>query len=449
MSGSRSRMEVYSLTILLPMTYISMSQKALDTYDVITRTMRRDITVRKAGELLKLCERQIYRLKAKLKEKGAEGLIHGNRGKLSNRRMPDTERQRIVDLLRRQYPDFKPTHASEKLDEVHGIKKDPKTIRQIMAAEGLWKPKKQKGSAYRSSRPRKEYYGEMEQFDGSYHRWFEDRAPECCLLASIDDATGTITEAQFVHDEGTLPVFGFWKEYLLTHGKPRSIYLDKLRTYYNNHPAARGDEEMLTQFQRAMRALAIEPIVAHSPQAKGRVEKLFKTLQDRLIKELRLRNISDINTANQFLRKEFIPWFNAKYGLAPARKANLHRKLTQQEKKQLPSILSRHSQRTVQNDFTIRFNNQWYQLAKEQQATIRPKDRVLIEERIDNQTFIRLRGKYLTYQILPAKPQKQKQPWVITASHKKEKKLHKPPANHPWRRFTINAKPDISISLKP
>jgi len=318
-----------------------------------------------------------------------------------------------------------------------------------MATEGLWKPRKQKGSEYRCSRPRKEYYGEMEQFDGSYHHWFEDRGPYCCLLASIDDAKGVITKAKFVQNEGTLPVFGFWQDYFLLHGKPRTIYLDKLRTYYNNSQAALNDEEMLTQFQRAMRELAVEPITAHSPQAKGRVERLFNTLQDRLIKEMRLKNISDINTGNRFLEEGFLSWFNQKYGREPARKANLHRKLTQQEKRQLPSILSRHSQRTVQNDFTIRFNNQWYQLSKEQPVTIRPKERVLLEERIDGSLSIRLRGKYLNYQILTTKPQKQtKQPWVIAASQKPERKYYKPPKDHPWRRFTINPKHAVSKSLK-
>jgi len=425
-----------------------MSQKELDKYDVIQSSIRKEITVKKAGELLHLCERQIYRLRDKVKKKGTEGLIHGNRGKLSNRRTPERERQQIVNLLHQHYPDFKPTHASEKLAEVHGIKKDPKTIRQIMINEQLWIPRKHKKPDYRCSRPRKEHYGEMEQFDGSYEHWFEDRAPSCCLLASIDDATGKVTQAQFEHDEGTFPVFGFWQEYLLTHGKPRSIYLDRLRTYYNNLLPER-DEELLTQFQRAMRELAIEPIVAYSPQAKGRVEKLFKTLQDRLIKEMRLRNISDSDTANRFLKEEFIPWFNQKYGREPAKKANLHRKLSQQEKRQLPAILSRHSQRVVQNDFTIRFNNLWYQLTKEQPATIRPKDRVLIEERLDDSLQIRLRDKHLNYQILLTKPQKQtKQPWIIAASQKKERKPYKPPKDHPWRRFTINSKPDISISLK-
>jgi len=420
------------------MTYISMSQKDLNKYDVIKEAIRKEITVKKAGELLRLCERQIYRLKRAVKRRGAAALIHANQGKPGNRRMPDAERQQIIDILSRRYPDFKPTHASEKLNEIHGIKRDPGTIRQIMTGAGLWTPRKQKKPDYRSARPRKEHYGEMQQFDGSYEHWFEGRCPECCLLASIDDATGKVPAAKFADDEGTMPVFDFWQEYFLNHGKPRSIYLDRLRTYYNNHPAALGDEEMLTQFQRAMKELAVETIVAHSPQAKGRVEKLFKTFQDRLIKEMRLRNISDMPAANRFLKEEFLPWFNNKYSVQPRRKSNLHRQLSQQEKRQLPAILSRQSQRTVQNDFTIRFNNQWYQLSKEQPATIRPKERVLLEERTDGSLHIRLRDKCLNYQVLPVRPERQKeQPWIIAATQKKERKYWKPPKDHPWRRQFI------------
>lgn len=423
------------------MPYISMSQRELDKYELIKRAIREEITAEKAGKLLNLCERQIYRLKACVRERGAKGLIHASRGKRSNRRLPEIERQEIIKLLRYRYSGFKPTHASEKLGEVHGLKKDPKTIRQIMIDEGLWKPKKKRKPEYRCLRPRKDHYGEMEQFDGSYHHWFEDRGPSCCLLAAIDDATSLITLAKFVSDEGTLAVFSFWQEYFLEHGKPESIYLDRLRTYYNNHPAALGDEEMLTQFERAMRETGVKPLVAYSPQAKGRVENLFKTLQDRLIKEMRLRNISDIKAANQFLKEEFLPWFNARYGREPAKKANLHRKLKPKEKKQLPAIFSRQSERSVQNDFTLRFNNQWYQLLKEQPATIRPRERVVIEERVDGSLGIRLREKYLNYQILSAKPQKQaSQPWIIPASQRPEKKHYKPSPDHPWRRFVISSK---------
>jgi len=431
------------------MTYISMSQKELNKYEVIQRSLRKEITVQKASELLCLSERQIYRLRAKVKKKGAQGLIHGNQGKPSNQKIPEKERQKIVKLLHQRYFDFKPGHAAEKLREIHSIRRDPKTIRQIMIEEKLWIPKKRKKPDYRCSRLRKEHYGEMEQFDGSYEYWFEKRGPYCCLLASVDDATGRITQAQFVEDEGVFAVFGFWKEYLLNHGKPRSIYLDRLRTYYNNILPEK-DGEMLTQFQRAIKELSIKLIVAHSPQVKGRIENRFKTLQDRLIKELRLRNISNPQTANRFLKEEFIPWFNQRYVKEPMKKADLHQKLTLKEKKQLSTILSRHSQRVVQNDFTVRFNNKWYQLTKEQPITIFPKDRVIIEERLDGFLKIRLRNKYLNYRILLTKPLKpaKKQPWIIPASQKKERKPWKPSENHPWRKPFIIPKPDISISLK-
>lgn len=426
-----------------------MSQKDLNKYEVIKRSIRKEIIVRKAAELLRLTERQIYNLRAAVRERGVAGLVHGHRGKPSNRKMPDAERRQIVSLLLRRYRDFKPTHASEKLEAIHGIKRDPKTIRLIMTAEGLWTPRKHRQPDYRSCRPRKEYYGEMQQFDGSYEHWLEGRGNtgEICLLAAIDDATGIITHAKFVSDEGTLPVFSFWQEYLLKHGKPRSIYLDRLRTYGNDLKP--DDEEILTQFRRAMKELAIEPIVAHSPQAKGRIEKLFKTLQDRLIKELRLKGVSDINPANQFLEEEFLPWFNDKYAVRPKKEADLHRRLTQAETERLPVILSCQFQRTVQNDFTIRFNNHWYQLLKEQPATIRSREKVILEQRLDGSLQIRLRNKYLNYQILPARPEKQTdQPWVIAATQKPETRFYKPPEDHPWRRFIIKQKPEISISSK-
>lgn len=419
------------------MAFLSMSKKEVDQYAIITRLMNREINGTEAAGLLKLSVRHTKRLKAKVKESGASGLIHANRGQPSNRRMPEKERETIKQLLHKHYPDFRPTFASEKLQEIHNIHRDPETIRQIMAKEGLWTPKwkRQQKQQHRQWRERKHHHGEMQQFDGSYEKWFEDRGPELCLLASIDDATGTLTYAQFVNDEGTLPVFGFWKDYFLLHGKPRIIYLDKFSTYKMNHQTARENHETLTQFQRAMRDLGIEAISAHSPQAKGRVERLFATLQDRLIKELRLAGISDIETANRFLKEVFIPAFNRKFAVAARSKANLHRRLTSAEKKQLPSILSRHTQRVVQNDFTFSFNSQWYQLTEQQPATLQKKDRVIVEEHTDGEIKIQLRGKPLNYLTLPQRPKRTKiQSWVIsTAKPTEQKQAWKPSKYHPWR----------------
>lgn len=399
-----------------------MSQKELSRYDIIKRLIRKEINCPKASDLLKLSTRQTRRLKASVKNNGAVGLVHGSRGKIGNRKMPTAKKKKIIALLRKHYYDFGPTFASEKLRENHHIIHDPKTIRRIMIGEGLWKPrtKKKNGSEHRQWRERKSSYGEMIQFDGSYEHWFEDRdkTSEVCLLAAIDDATGKIVSATFDKDEGVFPVFAFWREYLFKQGKPRSVYLDKFSTYKMTQRIALENHDLKTQFQRAMDELRVEPIFANSPQAKGRVERLFGTLQDRLVKELRLNKISTIKEANDFLEETFIPSFNARFSVLPRTKTNLHASLSFKEQKQLSSILSRQTPRVVQNDWTISFKNQWYQLTKEQPATVCKKDEVIIEEYLDETIQIRLRGKYLNYRALPERPKKQLQPWVLAATFK-------------------------------
>ena len=347
-------------------------------------------------------------------------MVHGNRGKRSNRKLPDKERERIVKLLHKHYYDFWPTHASEKLNEMHGISHDPKTIRQILIDEKLWKPRKSKRKEHREWRQRRPHFGEMEQFDGSYHKWFEDRIlDKQCLLLAVDDATGNITQAKFDEHEGVFPVFDFWQEYLKNKGKPLSIYMDRFSTYSMNQKLAKENPDTLTQFQRAIRELKIEPILAKSPEAKGRVETLFGTLQNRLVKEMRLRKINAIKQANEYLENEFIPWYNSKYGIEPRAKANLHNQLTQKEKKHIDSIFSRQEQRVVQNDFTISYNTKWLQLIKQQPVTIQKRDRVIVEEHRDGSIKIGLRGKYLNFRPI-SKGQKQTKktiPWVYLPIH--------------------------------
>jgi len=378
--------------------------------------------------------RHIRRLKKKVKEYGIKGLIHGNRGRISNRRIPDKERQKIAGLLREHYHDFGPTLAMEKLEERHGLKRDKGTIRSIMIGEGLWQPRRKKKEVHREWRQRKASEGEMIQYDGSYEYWFEDRGEKICLLASIDDANSRVW-AKFDNHEGVEPTFNFWREYVERFGKPYSIYVDKFSTYSMNHKLAKENPDTLTQFQRAMeKGLNIEIIHAQSAQAKGRIEKLFRTLQDRLIKELRLNNISTIKEANRFLEEEFLPKFNAKFMVEARTRANLHKELTKKEKSKLDSIFSRQYKRVVRNDFTIDHKKNCYQLGKLQPATICKRDTITVEERMDQTICFRLRGKYLNYKLLPEKPKKikeSKEQWVIAASSK-----YKPPADHPWRQTT-------------
>jgi hypothetical protein len=273
------------------------------------------------------------------------------------------------------------------------------------------------------------WFPEVELSHESYHPWFEGRADECCLLASIDDAKGTITRAEFGRSESVVEVAGFWKGYVLERGKPLGVYLDKYSTYKINHKNAVDNSELMTQFQRMMKALGIELITAHSPEAKGRIERLFGTLQDRLVKELRLAGISTIPEANVFLRDVFIPAFNAHFEVAAAQEGDLHRPLTDIEKSNLDATFSVHSMRRVRNDFTVQFENQWLQLEKIQPCTVLRNDAVLIERRLDGTLHIRLREHYLAFKILPVRPERlhervtalvpRKGPW-------------KPPENHPW-----------------
>jgi len=262
-----------------------MSQKEINRYDIIKKVINKELNGADAAELLNLSTRHVRRIKKRVKEKGMKGLIHGNRGRTSNRKMPDQERQNIISLIKEYYSDFGTLLASEKLEEQHKIKRDKRTVRAIMIKEGIWKPKAKKKEKHREWRQRKASYGEMIQYDGSYEYLFEYRGDKCCLLASIDDANSRVW-MKFDEHERVVPTFNFWREYIERFGKPYSIYVDKFSTYSMNHKLAKENPDTLTQFQRAMeKGLNVEIIHAQSAQAKGRVEKLFKTLQDdRLIK---------------------------------------------------------------------------------------------------------------------------------------------------------------------
>jgi transposase len=411
-----------------------MSLPEVKKYDIIKKVISKELNGSEAAGLLDLTSRHIRRLKKRVDQDGIKGLIHGNRGKPGNRRLPDQEKKRIAGLIKQKYLDFGPTLATEKLTELDKIDCSRGAVRSIMIAEEIWQPRRKKKEIHREWRQRKACKGEMIQYDGSYEHWFEDRdgSGEVCLLASIDDADSEVW-ARFDGHEGVEPTFGFWKGYIERSGKPNSIYVDKFSTYSINHKLAKENPDTLTQFERAMRELSIDVIHAHSPQAKGRVEKLFKTLQDRLIKELRLNNISTIKEANEFLEKEFLPKFNAKFMVEARTKVNLHKKLNEQEKSRLNSIFSRQYKRVVRNDFTIGHKKHCYQLEKIQPATICKQDIVTVEERMDKSIRFRLRGKYLNYKLLPEKPkkingQKNNLEWVIPKTT-----AHLPPANHPWR----------------
>ena len=407
---------------------------------VIRQVSEGKLNNNQAAKLLKLSIRQIQRLKVRVRKEGEKALIHGLKNQTGNHKISFEQKEKVLNLIREKYTDFKPSYAAEKLEENHNILVNPETLRLWLIEEKLWKTKKQKSVKYHAWRERKEYFGELEQFDGSYHLWFESRLldeignpQEVCLLASIDDATSQITHALFDFSEGVIPVFNFWKEYLTSLGKPLGIYLDKYSTYKINHKNAVDNSKLLTQFERAMNLLNIKVITANSPQAKGRIERLFGTLQDRLVKELRLNNINTIEEGNKFLWEEFIPRFNAKFSVKALKDGNIHSPPTRSEKQSLDSIFSIKSQRRVNNDYTIQFKNNFYQLEEIQPTTIRPKEKITTEEWLDNSLKFSFKGKYLKYFLLPQKPKKQKHqtaPAILT-THKPN---WKPPRSHPWRK---------------
>jgi hypothetical protein len=419
---------------------VILSGQEQQKFDIITRVLQHQITNGQAATMLSISLRQIQRLKQEIRRLGKAAVVHKLTGRKSNHALAASVKETVLQTITTTYPDFKPGFATEKLEENHQIKLTSQTVRVWMTAAGLWKPRKQKKTGrYRSWRPRKEYFGEMQQFDGSYHLWFENRyidrkgaAIEVCLLAAIDDATGKITRAIFAANEGVIAVFTFWKNYVRVIGKPSSIYLDKFSTYKITHKVALDNQELLTQFQRATNELSIRLIPAHSPEAKGRIERLFGTLQDRLVKEMRLAGINNPTEGNIFLEKVFLPKFTAKFAVIPSKEGDVHRLLTPQDTKNLRRIFSVQCTRQVNNDFTIQFKNQWYQLAEVQPVTVRAKDTVLVEEWLNGTVHFSLREKYLVYILLPSKPQKVSKPPLILTTHRLN---WKPLPNHPWRKY--------------
>lgn len=401
---------------------------------MLQRVINKTVTQKAAAQSLGITDRQLRRLMVTYRDQGAAGLAHQARGKPSNRQLPQTMKDQAIELVKTKYPDFGPSFAAEKLAELDNFEIDHETLRLLMIKEGSWQHKKRKAT-HRMRRERRACYGDMEQFDGCRHDWFEGRLAGrvwATLLASRDDANNLVY-ARFLEYEGTRPVMTFWRDYFTGYGKPMSIYLDRHSTYKVNDKNALDDAAMLTQFERAMRQLGVGIIHANSPQAKGRIENLFGTLQDRLVKELRLAGISDIAAANSFLRDVFLPAFNTRFCVPPRSAVDLHGAL--QNADDLLAILSVQSTRYVNRDFTIRFQNQWLQLAKVQPTLVLPGNQVLIEERLDDTLHIRLKGHYLPYEKLGSQPRTASKPPIALTSNPGTPS--KPSLNHPWRKFQL------------
>lgn len=412
-----------------------MSAKERDRLQVVGQVRRGEVTQQKAGELLGISERQVRRSLGRYEAEGDAGLVHRARGRPSNRRVSGALKARAVVALRERYADFGPTLAAEKLATHEGIVVSRETVRGWMIEAGLWEPRRSKVK-HRRWRPRRSCFGELVQMDTSEHAWFEGRAErEPVLINMIDDATGRVF-MRFFDSDSTHTNMTLLRDYIRRHGRPRAIYADKDSIFRVNREPTLAEQlegrEAETQFGRALRELDIEYIAAHSPQAKGRVERSFGTLQDRLVKELRLRGISSIAEANAFLGREFIGDYNRRFAVKPASAADAHRKLKGYD---LDAILSYQETRVVQNDYTIRYDHVRYQIARD---AVRPglrKGTVTVQVRLDGTIRLWFRGQYLAFTPVPtragppaeaARPRRRGAP-EATRQH------YSPPPDHPWR----------------
>src|SRR4051794_19651415 len=334
------------------MTVIQMSDRELTRLRVMIDLTDGRLTPEAAATLMSIGRRQLFRLRRAFASNGPSALISRKRGRPSNRKRGETFQRTVLTLVREHYPDFGPTLAVEKLAGRHGLHVGVETLRQWMMADGLWVDRRHRLPSPHQPRRRRECLGELVQIDGSEHAWFENRGEMCTLLAFVDDATSRLMQLRFVASESAFDYFRAMRDYLETHGKPVAFYSDKHSIFRVNAKDAAGGDGA-TQFGRALTELNIDILCANSPQAKGRVERAFGTLQDRLVKELRLAGISTVEAANTWL-PGFIEDYNKRFGRAPANAKDLHRKLTPGD--DLDEILAWREERTVTHNLTLHYD---------------------------------------------------------------------------------------------
>src|SRR3954468_7246004 len=341
-----------------------MSDGELTRLEVLRDLDQRRLTVETTAQLLGLERRQVFRLLKAYRSEGVTGLISRRRGRSRNRRKPEEVRDQALAITRKRYWDFGPTLAAEKLREVHGIALGRETLRLWMIDAGIWTDRKQRRKRVHQPRHRRECVGELVQIDGCEHWWFEDRGPQCTFLVFIDDATSRLMHLQFVESESTFAYFNATRAYLEAWGKPVAFYSDKHGVFRVNHEGAIGGDGM-TQFGRALDALNIDIICANSSQAKGRVERAHKTLQDRLVKELRLAGASSLAEGNALL-PAFMADYNARFAKPPANGKDLHRPLRDEDK--LEDAFAWKEERTLSRALTLQYDKVVFVLAPTDQA---------------------------------------------------------------------------------
>src|SRR5688500_7714171 len=399
---------------------LRMSVKERIRLDALGRVKRKELTVVAAAELMGLSLRQARRAWKRFKADGDAGLVHGLRGRAGNRRLDEETRERIVKRHQERYADLGPTLACEKLAADDGLVVSPNTLTALLKERGLWERRRRRGR-HRTRRERRAGFGSLLQIDGSHHDWFEGRGPACCLMVVIDDATNR-TLARFHAAETTDAAFDVFGRWAARHGVARGVYVDKHSIYRNADDPAHP-----TQLGRAMKELGVELTCAHSPQAKGRVERRHAVFQDRLVREMRLRGIDDVARANDLLEHSFLADLDRRFAVKPASAADLHRPVPPGVT--LGEVLCVREGRTVGNDWCVRWANRWLQIGPEHAGLRLPRRRVTVRELADGRLLLDHEGERLGFTELavrptPAKPKKK--PVV-------NNRRYTPPADHPWK----------------
>jgi transposase len=411
---------------------LKMSAKELSRLEVMQKLADKRMSQKEAAELLRLSVRQVKRLLRGYHRDGAKGLISKRRGRPSNNRLAEATRQKVLDLLQSEYRGFRPTLAHEKLIELEGLKISDESVRQLMIAEGLWKPKKDGVLVTHQLRERRACFGELVQIDGSPHDWFEGRAPACTLLVFIDDATGRLVELLFVESESFFSYAQAAGGYFTRYGKPEAFYSDKHGIFRVNQPS-KGSSNALTQFGRAMQELDIQIICANTPQAKGRVERVIQTLQDRLPKEMRLRNLSSWEAGNAYL-PEFMADFNGRFAVQPRSTHDAHRLLSPQDN--LTQILTWQEPRILSDTLTLQFQKTVYQIQTHRPTYAMRHAPVTVCLNAQGKITILYKGKPLDYTIFHEQSRQSEvvQTKQIDLAFQNRHQAHKPAPDHPWRK---------------
>lgn len=414
---------------------VDITMRDIDRLKIIHEVLKGHLRQDQAARQLGLGRRQVIRLCRRVQQEGNRGIVHRLQGQASNHQMDARILEHALSVLHdTRFDGFGPTLAREKLQALYGLEVSISALRRVMLQTELWTSRTY-AFKHRAWRERRSCVGELVQLDGSDHDWFEGRGPRCVLLLYIDDATSRLLFAEFVDVEDTLTLLATTSAYLQRYGRPIAFYVDKDSIYKVNRQATVEEQlqdlSPITQYTRAMNELGIEVICAHSPQAKGRVERSFGTHQDRLVKELRLAGISDQQSANQFLWKTYLPAHDAQFAVPPANTTDAHRPLLPSQR--LEEILSLRTTRTLAKDYTLRFQNQFFQVLADQPVRVRPNAEIIVEIRLDDSTHLRFKERYLNFKSIAKRP-------TPVAKTPRKKPLEsvgpsRPARSHPWRTY--------------